>query len=117
MQQTRVTVEDAAAGATVVRITGDLDKLATDAVRARVEGLADGRRLVLDLGSVTFLDSAGLHALFGLESLVRSRGGALALAVADGCHVARIVQLAHLEGAMPVRPSVAEAAFAIRRVS
>lgn len=116
MGPARVTV-DSSAGVTVARIDGELDKLAAGAVGSRLEGLVDEGRLVVDLGGVTFLDSAGLHMLFGLSRTVAARGGQLALAVAEGSPVSRVVELAHLAGVMPVRASVEDAVAALSGVS
>jgi anti-anti-sigma factor len=115
MEPTRVTVDETA-DVTVARIDGELDKLAADAVRSRLDDL-EGDRLVIDLGGVTFLDSAGLHALFELGRAVAERGGRLALAVAEGSPAGRVVELAHFAAVIPVRGTVAEATRALGSVS
>jgi len=115
MEPARVTVDETA-GLTVARIDGELDKLAADAVRSRLDDL-DGERLVIDLGGVTFLDSAGLHALFELGRAIADRGGRLALAVVEGSAAGRVVELAHLAAVIPVRGSVEEAIEALGSVS
>lgn len=112
----QVTVDESGA-VTVARVDGELDKLAAGAVRSRLDGLVDGRRLVIDLGGVTFLDSAGLHALFALGRAMTARGGQMALAVAAGSPVSRVVEVAHLAGVMPVCGSVEEAVAALSTVS
>jgi anti-anti-sigma factor len=112
MDPARVTVEQVH-GVTVARVDGELDKLAASAVRSRLDGLVDGGGLVIDLGGVSFLDSAGLHTLFGLGRTVAARGGRLALAVAEGSAVSRIVEIAHLADVVPVRGSVDEALAAV----
>ncbi len=116
VEPARVTV-DASAGVTVARIDGELDKLAASGVGSRLDGLVDEGLLVVDLGGVTFIDSAGLHTLFGLGRAVTARGGQLALAVAEGSPVSRVVEVAHLAGVMPVRASVEEAVAALSGVS
>ncbi len=116
MAPTRVTVDETA-GVTVARIEGDLDKLAADGVRSTFDALPTGRLLVVELTGVTFLDSAGLHMLFGLGRTLAADGGRLAIAVAAESPVSRVVELAHLSGVMPVLPSVADAAAALLDVS
>jgi anti-anti-sigma factor len=102
-------------GVRIVRLEGELDKLGVDAARSRLDPLAIGR-LVVDLDRVTFIDSAGLHALFALARLAGSRGGALALAVAESSPAARVIALVHLAEVIPVRQTV-EAAIAALQVS
>lgn len=45
--------------------------------------LPDSKKIVLDLGGVTFIDSSGLGALAGLFSSARKVGGAVKLANLD----------------------------------
>ena len=61
-------------GVAVARLEGELDKLGIEKARSRLDPLAGGGKLVVDLDRVTFIDSAGLHALFGLARLASSRG-------------------------------------------
>ena len=104
---------DVARGVPVVRLEGEVDKLAVDQARSRLDALAASGRLVIDLDRVSFIDSAGLHALFGLGRVAAAAGGGIALAVSPSCAVARVVEIVRLADAMPVRPSVDEAAAAL----
>jgi anti-anti-sigma factor len=101
----------------VVRLDGEVDKIAHEQARTRLDPLAASGRLVIDLDRVTFIDSAGLHALFGLGRVASAAGGGLALAVPPSCAVARVVDIVRLADAMPVRESVEEAAAALDEVS
>jgi anti-sigma B factor antagonist len=114
MQRVRLTTDEVD-GVRVARLEGDLDKLGVEAARSRLDPLAVGK-LVVDLDGVTFIDSAGLHALFALSRLATSQGGALALAVAESSPSARAIALVHLAEVMPVRATV-EAAIAALQVS
>lgn len=114
MQRVRLTTDEVD-GVRVARLEGDLDKLGVESARSRLDPLAVGK-LVIDLDGVTFIDSAGLHALFALCRLASSRGGALALAVAESSPSARAIGLVHLAEVMPVRATV-EAAIAALQVS
>jgi anti-anti-sigma factor len=60
-----VTVDtDEVPGAAVVRIQGDLDLAGVPAVeRALAEAKAQATTLVIDLGRVSFIDSAGMRCL------------------------------------------------------
>ncbi|MGH9136363.1 MAG: STAS domain-containing protein [Acidimicrobiales bacterium] len=65
----RITVEEATA---LVRVTGELDLYSADRLRGELARLpGEGvRSIIVDGGGLTFVDSAGLHAL------VRSRDDA-----------------------------------------
>jgi anti-anti-sigma factor len=108
---------DDVGGVSVVRLEGEVDKLALDQARARLDSLAAAGRLVIDLDRVSFIDSAGLHALFGLGRVASAAGGGVALAVPPSCAVARVVDIVRLADAMPVRESVEDAAAALGEVS
>ena len=114
MNRIRFSTEDVD-GVRVARLAGELDKLGVDAARSRLDPLASGK-LVIDLDGITFIDSAGLHALFSLARLASSQGGALALAVAESSPSARVIGLVHLAEVLPVRPTV-EAAVSVLQVS
>jgi len=101
-------------GVQVVRIEGELDKLGIDEVRASLDRLVEAGDVILDLDRVTFIDSAGLHALFALG---RSPGGGIAVAVAETSPTAKVIALVRLGDMLPVRRSVEEAAAALRRSS
>ena len=100
---------DEVRGVQVARLEGELDKLAIDKARSRLDPLVAGGKLVVDLDQVTFVDSAGLHALFGLARIAASHGGGVALAVAESSPTARVIALVHLGEVLPVRATVDEA--------
>jgi len=102
---------------TVVRVAGELDKLAIDQARSGLDRLVAAGKLVVDLDGVTFIDSAGLHALFGLARLAGQRGSGIALAVADSSPTARVIGLVHLSDVVPVMPTVEDAVSVLRQVS
>ena len=64
-----------------VRVSGDLTVQGADLLRGTVECLRRGghARVLLDLGDVTTVDSAGLHELRALEREVADDGGQLVL--------------------------------------
>jgi anti-anti-sigma factor len=108
---------DTVHGIPVARLEGEVDKLAVEQARARLDPLAAAGKLVIDLDHVSFIDSAGLHALFGLGRVAAAAGGAVALSVPATCPVARVVEIVRLADAMPVRESVEDAAAALSEVS
>jgi anti-anti-sigma factor len=108
---------DEIGGITVVRVAGELDKLAIDQARSGLDRLATAGKLVVDLDGVTFIDSAALHGLFGLARLAGPRGTGLAIAVAESSPTARVIALVHLSDVMPVLPTVEDAVSALQQVS
>lgn len=66
----------------VISVIGDLDLSAVPALRsASIELVADGwNRVVVDLGAVEFIDSAGIGALIGLRRRCVAADGECVLA-------------------------------------
>jgi anti-sigma B factor antagonist len=68
---------------TVIRITGDItlnqggDVLLKDKVQSLLQ--QGHRKLVLDLGNVSYVDSAGLGQLVQIHATAKSNGGSLRL--------------------------------------
>ena len=116
MDRLRLRVEEVA-GVPVARLDGQVDKLGVEQARTQLDPLAASGTLVVALDNVTFIDSAGLHALFGLSGVAAASGGRVALSVPPGSPVARVVEIVRLGDAMPVRDSVEDAALALAEVS
>lgn len=97
-------VEDIAGEWLLVRVAGEID-IATAPVLAaeltRACARADGQRLVLDLGAVDFLGSAGLQVLVDTVKLCRRCGLRFAL-VRPHRRAWRAIQLAGLDALIPV---------------
>ncbi|MGK5447396.1 STAS domain-containing protein [Streptomyces radiopugnans] len=65
-------------GALVLRPCGEIDLHTAPALTEAARGVAEPwREMVVDLSGVSFMDSAGLHALIGLSQRCRARGGRL----------------------------------------
>ena len=99
-------------GAVVVVVRGEVDVAVTgeltDALREAIgEG---GRRVVVDLESVDFIDSAGLGVLVAGLKRARTRGGDLAL-VATGVGVTKVLEITGLQRIIEVHET-REAALA-----
>lgn len=82
----------------VLRVSGEMDLLASPVLRQRVhDAVAEGRRsLVLDLSDVFFCDSSGVGVLITTRRLLRSCRGRLRLILpaqgaVDGSHVNRVL--------------------------
>ena len=92
-------------GWTVVEVNGDLDVHTSSLLRARLGGDAPGHPgVVVDLCEVPFLDASGLGVLVEGRSRARAAGGTLRLA--GPARLARLLEIAGLEGVLPLYPSV-----------
>ena len=72
----RITIEQPRPDVVVVRVTGDLDLLTAPIFRERLLPLLDepARTVLVELGGVDFLGSAGLSELASAYDLATSRG-------------------------------------------
>ena len=73
-----------------------------------------GSRLVIDLGPVTFMSSAGLGLLVRFGKLLNERGGGMALARPKP-PVVRLLRAVGLEEVMPRFPTLDAAALWVER--
>ncbi len=69
-------------GAAVLRLSGRLDLLSAGEAKQQMTAAVEGghRRLIVDLGDVSFVDSSGLGALVGGLKAARTAGGDLRIA-------------------------------------
>jgi anti-sigma B factor antagonist len=72
------------------------------------------RNLVIDMGNIEFLDSAGLNAFVDLLSVVKPTGGRIAVAAATQ-QVEVLFKLTRLELVFTIRRTVIEAIDAIEK--
>lgn len=83
-------------GASIIVIDGELDLASAPHLVEATAGLAEGRApVILDLGSVTFVDSSGVRALLDVERIVGDKGRRLAL-FRPGVGVTRLLDLVDL---------------------
>ena len=75
-------VEAARGGAAIVRLDGRLDLVTAGEAKQRLVETVEGgqKRLVVDMGSVDFVDSSGLGAIIGVLKAARQAGGDLRIA-------------------------------------
>lgn len=71
---------------TVLTVRGKLDAVTAPAFEQKVRALVEGGavRLVVDLGGLEYISSAGLRALLLLNKLVKARSGRARLAGVQG---------------------------------
>lgn len=106
----RITVDADSDGPALVALEGRLDLSTATLVRQRLaELVASGsRRLVIDLGDVSFIDSTGLGTLVSGYKAARLAGGDVRLArPSDQARV--ILQLTTLERVLKPYDSIEEA--------
>src|SRR6478609_5834300 len=99
----------------VCRPVGELDAYTVGQFRERLAELAASPRLLIDLSSVPFMDSAGLGALIGGIRSAREAGGDVAVA----CSRPTLTRLLHTTGfdrIVPVTETVEAAANALATV-
>jgi anti-anti-sigma factor len=106
------TLRDGGRDAAWVRVTGELD-LATAAILAQALSQAEARaqRVVLDLRELTFMDSAGVHAI--LDATLRATAAGRRLVLVRGpSHVDRVFDLTRASDTLeivdldPIEPPV-----------
>lgn len=106
-----ISVDHPRQGSTVVVLDGELDSSTRhqlDAVLAAE--MRRDLRVVVDLGGLSFMGSAGMSALLEAAELADRAGAALRLVVADDNRVVgRPLALTGLSAALPVVPDLAAA--------
>ncbi|MFF7446572.1 MULTISPECIES: anti-sigma factor antagonist [unclassified Streptomyces] len=97
-------------GVTVLSLHGEVDYDSADALTRAVPPVdgAAGRRVVVDLSQVTFMDSSGVNALIATYRATQAADGWLRLAGVGGA-VRRTLQLVGLDAIVTCYPTVKEA--------
>jgi len=95
-------------------LRGDLDSLAAEPIRRRLEELVEAGghgRLVLDLAECSFVDSAGLGSLVAVYKRCHARGGpdAAVVLLHASPDFLELLQLTQLAPHLPCFDSVVEA--------
>jgi anti-anti-sigma factor len=86
-------------GALVVAADGEID-LETSLARAIRSGLDGQRRLVIDLRSVTFIDSTGIALL--LETYEEARARGIEICIEPSAIVRRVLGIAGVDRVLPL---------------
>jgi anti-anti-sigma factor len=105
------TVESGSETYTLVKLSGEADVTNCSALHDVLDGevARAPRMLIIDLGSLRFMDSSALHVILRTARALDRHGGVLALA-APTAPVARMLHLTATDQLIPVYPSVPEAA-------
>ena len=100
----------------VARPAEDIDAANAEEVRLLLAAAVDERceTLIVDLCSVTYVDSAGIDMLFRLAALLGDRRTSVRVAIPEGTPLRKLVEIVALADVVPVDPSV-QAALAEAR--
>jgi anti-anti-sigma factor len=104
-------------GKTVVAVlTGEVDMSNAASIRLQIAEAVtpDDDALLIDLSELSFIDSAGLHTLIELSTVVKERRQQLLLCVPHGTTIERAIEIIGLPSAIPVHSDRAEAVEAAR---
>src|ERR1017187_2869611 len=108
-------VEDTTDGELAIgAMGGELDYEASPQLRARLVGAikAGGRRLVLDLSDVTFIDSTAIGVLAGTVARAAEAGGVSLAVVSTNDKVLQIFEITGLDSVISLHSSREEAVSA-----
>jgi anti-sigma B factor antagonist len=104
-------------GGTVVAVlTGEVDMSNAATIRLEIAGgvTPDDDALVVDLTELEFIDSAGLHSMIELGTVLDERRQQLFLCVPEESQIGRAIEIIGLPRAVRVHASRAEAMEAAR---
>jgi anti-anti-sigma factor len=114
MTLARLTLTDAD-GVYVAVLEGEVDISNADGLARQLEVVPNtALGVVVDLTQTTFLGSSGLELLFRLGARLSAREQRLALAVAEGAPMRRLLELSEITQIAPIAATAAEAVQEIR---
>jgi anti-anti-sigma factor len=95
----------------VAQVSGEIDVSNADQLGGVMSDATgnDLLALVLDLGAVDYLDSAGIQLIYRLDAGLKARGQTLRLVIPDGSPVRYTLRLAGLTNHLEMLQSVDEA--------
>ena len=98
-------------GTLIVVLDGELDAASVGVVAVKLRQLVENqaKRLVVDLGRVTYLDSAGINLLFAVNGELSARQLQLHLVVVPGTPIERTLRIVGAERVFPVHATRDEA--------
>ena len=109
MEQLEITAAKGKTGARILRLQGSLTLQTVSDFQSIARREDDDSPLIIDLGSVSYVDSAGLGAVLGLFVSARRKGTGFAVAGASSDRVRILFQVTHLADFLPSYASVADA--------
>jgi anti-sigma B factor antagonist len=101
----------------VTILTGELDlhasRLLGERLSAHVGAGVDAGDLILDLTTVSFIDSSALGALVQAGQRLGRQGRGMAVVAPKGSPAAELIELTHVDGQLTVHPTHDEAQAAL----
>lgn len=99
-------------GVPVVEAAGELDLETAGSFEAALSRAleANAERVIVDLTSVTFMDSSGVNALMSRTRSFREAGGAVPLAVGGEQQAFKVLRICGLDRLLGVHPDAESAA-------
>ncbi len=95
-------------GALIVTLEGEIDLEQSPAARrVLLDGVGRGRKVLVDLSGVSYIDSSGVASLVEAFQLARGRGTEFALFSVQGA-VRRVLELARLDRVFVIHQDLAE---------
>ena len=114
MEQNFEIAEEERDGVPVVGVRGEIDVATAPPLRERLQAqsAAGQATVVVDLSSVTFLDSTALGVLVGALKRCREAGGNLPLVITEP-RILKVFEITGLTDVFPIHSSVGEALAAV----
>ena len=104
-----MSVQEVERGATLIVLSGRLDREAASAVEPRFNDLADSEKsLIVDLSGVSYIASMGMRMFLLTGKAIAAHGGKMAL-MAPSPDVAGVLKTAGIPTAIPVRATLDDA--------
>jgi anti-sigma B factor antagonist len=104
----------------VTILTGELDLHASRSLGQRlsehVGAGVDGGHLILDLTTVSFIDSSALGALVQADQRLGRQGRSMALVAPRGTPAAELIELMHIDRQLSVHPTHEDAQAALAQM-
>lgn len=98
-----VLVATAADGSVRVKVTGELDLSTASELDETLRREIDaGRRIVIDLSEIEFIDSTGLNTLLAALRASDTNGGTLAVSPTLPTQVRRVLEITGLNKVLPI---------------
>lgn len=103
-------------GVPVATVTGEVDIVNAGEIGGQLFAAAPNTAigLVVDLSSVTYLDSRGVHLLFELANRLRMRHQGLHLIVPTRALIRRVLLLTHVDSVIPLHQTTDDALAALK---
>jgi anti-sigma B factor antagonist len=100
----------------IVAVNGEVDVYSAPALKDKITELIGSAEhtLIVDLGSVAFLDSTGLGALVEARAACADAGGSLTL-VCSQERILKLFTITGLDGVFTIHPSIGDAVAALAR--